>query len=494
MLLLLLLLVSVSTVLASHAALGKTWTSTVGDVRALPGLTLLPSEVAIVSYNILGPLHGESSKHDYAPVSITKWTRRRERLMDELRGLQADVLCLQEVSQKSLRETFIPGLRSVGLVCSGFAPTRTGHESKGRFGHKSIGCAIFTRASKLDVLSSKRVHLRDFAPLDGCASHDFHADVVGLSQSMAMLHLRLRGQGEGEGQGQGQGQGEEGEGEGEIKVAASAQTPQSDGGEEEEEGEEEEAAGKESAEKESSDPAPPAPEHSFIVANTHLFWNPDRADIKATQTAAAARALQHFARDRGFASSPSTPPPVVLCGDFNSPPEMPFDPSLPSVPSAPFSLLTTGVLPPDHPEHPDRWFSRLRVQRHRPGGFRSFQNAQSSSSSSSAGGSDPSPSAEAEPYSCPQLGPFTAPFLLSNVYQLAPFSPFAPLLTTKTDDFSGWIDHIFLSSTVEATHVLTPPILRASLTASLENRAFAPMPNKAYPSDHLPIGAVVRVA
>lgn len=471
--LLLLLAASVGAVWASHG-LGKTWTSVAGDIRALPGLTLLPSEVAIVSYNVLGPLHGESSKHDYAPVSITKWTRRREKLLDELRGLQADVLCLQEVSQKSLRETFIPGLRSVGLVCSGFAPTRTGHESKGRFGHKSIGCAIFTRSSKLDVLSSKRVHLRDFAPLDGCASHDFHTDVVGLSQSMAMLHLRLRGEGEAVA-----------EAEAEAPLARISQT-QSDKGEEDEEVEEEEVAvdsAKESGE--------PAPKHSFIVANTHLFWNPDRADIKATQTFAAARALQHFARDRGFpAPSSSVSPPVVFCGDFNSPPEMPFDPSLPPIPSAPFALLTTGVLPPDHPEHPDRWFSRLSVQRHRPGGFRSLQNAQTSSS---GGGGGDSPPTQAEPYSCPQLGPFVAPFTLDNVYQLAPFSAVAPLLTTKTDDFAGWIDHIFISSAVEATHVLTPPILRASLTASLENRAFSPIPNKAYPSDHLPIGVVVRV-
>lgn len=66
-----------------------------------------------------GPIHGESSKHHYAPVSITKWTRRRDRLMDELRAFSADVYCLQEVSEKGLAETFIPGLLRIGLHCFG---------------------------------------------------------------------------------------------------------------------------------------------------------------------------------------------------------------------------------------------------------------------------------------------------------------------------------------------------------------------------------------
>ena len=52
----------------------------------------------IVSYNILGPAHGEGPKHHYASVSISKWTRRRDKLMKELRTLNADIFCLQEVT------------------------------------------------------------------------------------------------------------------------------------------------------------------------------------------------------------------------------------------------------------------------------------------------------------------------------------------------------------------------------------------------------------
>ena len=69
--------------------------------------------------SVVGPVHGESSKHNYAPVSVTKWTRRRDRLLEELRAFSADVYCLQEVSEKGLAETFIPGLLRIGLHCFG---------------------------------------------------------------------------------------------------------------------------------------------------------------------------------------------------------------------------------------------------------------------------------------------------------------------------------------------------------------------------------------
>lgn len=39
--------------------------------------------------------------------------------MDELRAFSADVYCLQEVSEKGLAETFIPGLLRIGLHCFG---------------------------------------------------------------------------------------------------------------------------------------------------------------------------------------------------------------------------------------------------------------------------------------------------------------------------------------------------------------------------------------
>ena len=48
-------------------------------------------------------------------MKVVMWNRRRDKLTEELRHINADVLCLQEVSEKALRETYIPGLKHIGL-------------------------------------------------------------------------------------------------------------------------------------------------------------------------------------------------------------------------------------------------------------------------------------------------------------------------------------------------------------------------------------------
>ena len=198
----------------------KTWADTFGVTAANP--TLEDDAIKVVCYNCLGPMHGEGSKHDYAAVSITKWTRRRDRLLDELRGMSADIYCLQEISAKALKETFIPNLKHVGLECFGFAPSKQADKVKGKYGHKYVGCAIFGRSDKFNIIASKRVHLRDYGPLDVCRSHRFHVDYVAKWNSMVMIMVQLK-----------------------------------------------------------------ATNQTVCIANTHIFWNPARADIKATQTYAA---------------------------------------------------------------------------------------------------------------------------------------------------------------------------------------------------------------
>ena len=164
------------------------------------------------------------SKHDYAAVSITKWTRRRDRLLDEIRGLDADIYCLQEISAKALRETFIPNLKHVGLECFGFAPSKPADkvvfspeasallcsmrptpppccprqhtQVRGKYGHKHVGCAIFGRSAKFNLIASKRVHLRDYGPLQGCRSHRFHVDFVNKWNALALLMVQIKATGQ----------------------------------------------------------------------------------------------------------------------------------------------------------------------------------------------------------------------------------------------------------------------------------------------------------
>ena len=71
------------------------------------------------------------------------------------------------MSQKGLKETYIPALKRIGMECSGYAPTKmNANTNRGKFGHKHIGCAMFYNPLKLELRAASRVHLKDFAPLD----------------------------------------------------------------------------------------------------------------------------------------------------------------------------------------------------------------------------------------------------------------------------------------------------------------------------------------
>lgn len=392
--------VSVTEAMSSMSPMGayqKLWTDVDGVTDTRP--KIFGDSVKIVCYNCLGPLHGEGSKHDYASVSVTKWTRRRDRLLEELRGMSADIFCLQEISAKALRETFIPNLKHVGLECFGFAPSKQADKVRGKFGHKHVGCAIFGRAEKFNIISSKRVHLRDFGPLEGCRSHRFHVDFTAKWNSMAMLMVQLK------------------------------DTNQ-----------------------------------ILCIANTHIFWNPARADIKAMQTAAVMDAINKFYIELGFTKN-QPQPPLVLCGDFNTVPDLGFD-DTGCKPSAPFQLLEHGVLKTSHPQHPDTFYSKVECIPGKPG-HQSPEN--------------------------PRLGEFSTGWKLRNAYDLPEFDGQQPLFTTKTDDFQGWIDHIWISDDVDVTNVLSPPIRRGDLEAGHKARSFSPIPSKNYPSDHLPIGVIVKI-
>ena len=62
----------------------------------------------------LGPIQGESSKHtSYASSLATLWWKRKLRILQDLSNLDASIVCLQEVSHKSLLHTFIPHLKKV---------------------------------------------------------------------------------------------------------------------------------------------------------------------------------------------------------------------------------------------------------------------------------------------------------------------------------------------------------------------------------------------
>lgn len=356
--------------------------------------------------------------------------------------------CLQEVSQKGLKETFIPKLRRRNLECIGFAPSRksSGPHNRGKFGHNCIGSAIFCSMDKFELITSRRVQLKDFVPFSNCSSNTFIYDVRSKYHSLVMAKLRLRATGQ-----------------------------------------------------------------QLVVANTHLFWNPARTDVKVMQTLAATAAVAAFCGSTPTASTdmakdltltdsefskkeedsnensknedtstssssssssqssssactavsstssmptfdttkPEDAPYIVLCGDFNLPPELPADelnslgqrPNQKQALNGAFELLTTGTLASNHTHHPNVWNAHTAVN--------------------------------------PQMPPLSQPFRFYNVYEdNTAFAPYQPWFSTKTDDFSGWIDHIWCTHNVQVQMVLRPPVWRGHPEAQAKALAFPPMPNR----------------
>ena len=212
---------------------------------------------------------------------------------------------------------------------------------------------------------------------------------------------------------------------------------------------------------------------TVIVGNTHLYWNPARADIKTVQTMAVLQALKKFDHDICAKLSDTTTTvankdlhygkrihtPLILCGDFNTMPDMGYNDATNSfLQTAPFEILSNGCLTVDHPQHPDKWFITL--------------------------GRDTA---------SPRLGHLETANRLLNSYYLPEFVEQKPMFTTKTDDFQGWIDHIWTSDDVRVNMVFSPPIRSSDLDANKKAREFSPIPNKHFHSDHSPLGIIASL-
>ena len=269
---------------------------------------------------------------------------------------------------------------------------------RGKYAHKSVGCVIFTRKSKFEIIASKRVYLKDFFPVNECFSHQFCVDVLGKWNTMVMTL---------------------------IKDTVTNKT--------------------------------------LVVANTHLFWNPARTDIKSAQAYSLTQALSIFIKDVYDDSEIgeiciNEKLALVLCGDFNSFPQCSSEDGMLGKPSGVFKLLETGELTAEHPEHPDAWHNSMGVS-----------------------------------YPNPRLGVLKSRYRVQNAYDIPEFVSRRPMFTTKTDEFQGWIDHIFVNDGISVEQVLSPPIYMGDLDASRKARKFRPIPNANFPSDHVPLGIVVRI-
>jgi len=189
-----------------------------------------------------------------------------------------------------------------------------------------------------------------------------------------------------------------------------------------------------------------APPQHILVANAHIHWDPEFADVKLIQTVMLMNELDSIVmkaqseRGIGFKTPiPNAPSiPVVACGDLNSLPD-----------SSVIQFLINGKIPTDHPdlcEHGYEGFLARFSASVRPG-MRS-------------------------PLGKPEL---VHQFNLQHAYSRKeiPYSNY-------TYDFKGMIDYIFYSS-----DFLAPVGLLGPVSAQwMKQFNIIGCPNPHFPSDH----------
>ncbi|NXW06726.1 ANGE2 protein, partial [Fregetta grallaria] len=106
-------------------------------------------DFTVMSYNILSQnlLEGNSHLYKHCRQRLLIWTYRFPNILQEIKQLDADVLCLQEVQEDHYRTEIKPSLESLGYHC----------EYKMRTGRKPDGCAICFKTSKFSLISSNPV-------------------------------------------------------------------------------------------------------------------------------------------------------------------------------------------------------------------------------------------------------------------------------------------------------------------------------------------------
>ncbi|XP_063299913.1 protein angel homolog 2 isoform X2 [Pelobates fuscus] len=106
-------------------------------------------DFTVLSYNILSQDLLEDNSHLYSHCRrpVLFWSYRLPNILKELREMDADILCLQEVQENHYRTQIKPSLEALGYHC----------EYKTRTGSKPDGCAICFKSSKFLLTMTKPV-------------------------------------------------------------------------------------------------------------------------------------------------------------------------------------------------------------------------------------------------------------------------------------------------------------------------------------------------
>ncbi|KAI5066267.1 hypothetical protein GOP47_0018891 [Adiantum capillus-veneris] len=225
------------------------------------------SSFRLVSYNILAQSYVKSAYFPHSPSPCLRWKVRSKALLERLLSFEADILCLQELDEF---ESFFKGQ----LDSHGYSSIYVK-----RPGKKKDGCGIFYRSSRLSLVESAVIQYNDLVPQSGESNVDPSTFAVVASSND-------------DSSGDDPDRGDPNDPRIRLKrdcvgIIAAFRVSH-------------------------------ALDSTFVIANTHIYWDPDWVDVKLAQ------AKHLVARVSSFQSLLSSKLcikiPVVICGDFNSTP------------------------------------------------------------------------------------------------------------------------------------------------------------------------------
>ncbi|XP_072962728.1 carbon catabolite repressor protein 4 homolog 4 isoform X2 [Typha angustifolia] len=230
----------------------------------------------LVSYNILAQVYVKSSSFPHSPSSCLKWKSRSQAILADLKNIDADFLCIQELDEydrfyKKIMESF--GYSSLYIQ---------------RTGEKRDGCGIFYKSRSAEVVLTEEVHyndLVDFLELkNGLTDNEDGTENNHTSEDASIKDLPEKRNNFRHGD------------PNDPRVRLKR-----------------DCVGQLAAFK-LNDPSG----HLIVVANTHIYWDPDWADVKLAQAKYLVSRLSQFKAlvSVKFNCTPS----VIVAGDFNSTP------------------------------------------------------------------------------------------------------------------------------------------------------------------------------
>ncbi|CAA0837491.1 Carbon catabolite repressor protein 4 homolog 1 [Striga hermonthica] len=125
------------------------------DRRSSSGMTF-----SVLSYNILSDIYASTELYSYCPLWALPWSYRRQNLLREIVGYQADIICLQEVQSDHFEEFFAPELDKHGYQA--VFKSKSG-EVFGGIMNTIDGCATFFRRDRFALVKKYEVEFNTAA-------------------------------------------------------------------------------------------------------------------------------------------------------------------------------------------------------------------------------------------------------------------------------------------------------------------------------------------